>query len=58
MTMSGHVHQQPLTILVVEDEPKIAQILVDFLTLEGFNTLVQHDGRDVIETIRLNKLIL
>ncbi|QDE30910.1 MULTISPECIES: response regulator [Shewanella] len=54
--MSEHVHQQPLTILVVEDEPKIAQILVDFLTLEGFNTLVQHDGRDVIETIKSQQI--
>ncbi|MGK0410911.1 MAG: two-component system response regulator BaeR [Shewanella psychromarinicola] len=38
------------------NEPKIAQILVDFLTLEGFNTLVQHDGREVIETVKSQQI--
>ncbi|AZG72931.1 response regulator [Shewanella livingstonensis] len=54
--MSGFAHQQPMTVLVVEDEPKIAQILVDFLSLEGFNTQVQYDGRDVIETIKTQSI--
>lgn len=54
--MSGFVHQQPMTVLVVEDEPKIAQILVDFLQLEGFNTQVQYDGRDVIEIIKTQSI--
>ncbi|MBO1254542.1 response regulator [Alteromonas sp. 5E99-2] len=40
------------TILIVEDEPKIAQILVDFLTLEGFQTKVLHDGKDVIDVVK------
>lgn len=40
------------TVLIVEDEPKIAQILVDFLTLEGFQTKVLHDGKDVIDVVK------
>ncbi|WP_049721754.1 response regulator [Gilvimarinus polysaccharolyticus] len=42
---------QPL-IIIVEDEPKIAQILVDFLSMDGFQTLVLHDGKDAVETIQ------
>ena len=40
------------SVLIVEDEPKIAQILVDFLTLEGFSTKVLHDGKDVIDVVK------
>lgn len=39
-------------ILIVEDEPKIAQILVEFLHMEGFSTEVLPDGRDVINFIK------
>lgn len=38
-------------VLIVEDEEKIAQILVDFFTLEGFTTEVLHSGEHVISTI-------
>ncbi|MEM5496164.1 response regulator [Paraglaciecola mesophila] len=39
-------------ILIVEDEPKIAQILVDFLTIEGFATQVIHSGDEAEDAIR------
>lgn len=39
-------------ILIVEDEPKIAQILVDFLALDGFDCEVMHEGSGVVERIR------
>ena len=39
-------------ILIIEDEPKIAQILVDFLHLEGYQTQVLLDGAEAVETIR------
>ena len=39
-------------VLVVEDEPKIAQILVDFLSLEGFLTHVVHDGDEAEAAIK------
>lgn len=42
---------EPL-ILIVEDEPKIAQVLVDFFTLDGFKTFVLNDGRDAIQQIK------
>lgn len=38
-------------ILIVEDEPKIAQVLVDFFTLSNFQTKVLHDGANAVETI-------
>ncbi|KXI27110.1 response regulator [Paraglaciecola hydrolytica] len=40
------------TILVIEDEPKIAKILVDFLQQEGFNVEVLHDGLGAVEHIK------
>ena len=34
-------------ILIVEDEPKLAKLLEDYLRGAGFETLHLHDGRDV-----------
>ena len=42
------------SILIVEDEIKIAQLLVDFLQADNFNTHVLHDGADVIDCVRSN----
>lgn len=42
-------------VMIVEDEPKIAQILVDFLHTEGFQTSVLHDGLEAVETIKNNQ---
>jgi two-component system response regulator BaeR len=39
-------------VLIVEDEPKIAQILVDFLTLEQFDTKVLYDGKNVVDEVK------
>ena len=39
-------------IIIVEDEAKIAQILVDYLSKEGFKTIVVGDGSNAVETIR------
>ena len=40
------------TIIIVEDEDKIAQILVDYLAKDGFKTQVLNDGTHAVETIR------
>ncbi len=40
------------TVLIIEDEPKIAQILVDFLAMDGFNTRVINDGALAVDAIR------
>lgn len=39
-------------VLIVEDEPKIAQILVDFFGIDNFKTQVLHDGQDAVEVIK------
>ncbi len=39
-------------IIIVEDEDKIAQILVDYLAREGFKARVLNDGTHAVETIR------
>ena len=39
-------------IVIVEDEEKIAQILVDYLQRDGFPTSVLHDGSEAVETIK------
>ncbi len=38
-------------ILIVEDEEKIAQILVDYLKRDGFNATVLLDGKGAVEAI-------
>lgn len=42
-------------ILIIEDEPKIAQILVDFFQMDGFDTSVLHDGLHAVDEIRNNE---
>ena len=39
-------------ILVVEDEPKIAKLLSDYLQREGYRVTVLNDGTNAVETIR------
>jgi two-component system response regulator BaeR len=41
-----------LDIMVVEDEPKIAQLLVDYLQRDGFRVTVLSDGVHAVEMIR------
>ena len=41
-----------LSVLVVEDEPKIAQLLVDYLERDGFSVSVLSEGTHAVETIR------
>jgi two-component system response regulator BaeR len=38
-------------ILIVEDEPKLAQLLVDYLQKSGFDTLVIDDGQQALDWI-------
>ncbi len=40
------------SILIVEDEIKIAKILIDYLTVEGYEATAIHDGTDAVETIK------
>jgi two-component system response regulator BaeR len=42
-------------ILVIEDEPKIAQLLVDYLERDDYRVSVLYDGSDAIETIRVTQ---
>lgn len=41
-------------IIIIEDEEKIAQILVDYLDRDGFKTVVLHEGSNAVETIKAN----
>ena len=43
-----------LTVLVVEDEAKIAQILHDYLNNNGYNTHWIDDGSEVVDWVRQN----
>jgi two-component system response regulator BaeR len=45
----------PLKVLVVEDEPKIAQLLVDYLERDGFHVTVLSEGTHAVETIKENE---
>lgn len=43
---------KPATILIVEDEPKLAQLLADYLGQAGFQTHHLNDGRLVTSWVR------
>ena len=40
------------TILIVDDEPQIAEIATDYLRLAGFDVLIAGDGARALETVR------
>jgi two-component system, OmpR family, response regulator BaeR len=42
----------PATILIVEDEPKLAALLEDYLKAEGYATRILADGREVVPYVR------
>ena len=42
----------PLKILIVEDEPKLAQLLIDYLEAAGYATQWLADGHDVISQVK------
>ncbi len=39
-------------ILIIEDEPKIAELISDFLELDGYQTKIVYDGALAIDTIK------
>ena len=39
------------TILVVDDEVKITEILKEYLEREGYGVLVAHDGENALESV-------
>lgn len=39
-------------ILIVEDEPKLAQLLADYLTSSGYHTQMVGDGREVVPALK------
>jgi len=43
------------TILVVDDEPKIVQLVRDYLESSGFGVLVARDGKSALSTARTQK---
>ena len=63
MDRARHAERDPLmdvantpsgtgTVLIVEDEPKLAALLQDYLQAAGFGTEIVADGRLVLEAIR------
>ena len=43
------------TILIVEDEKKLAHILSDYLKRDGFKTEMIDDGIEVVPWVKANK---
>src|SRR5471032_749172 len=44
----------PLQILIVEDEPKLGQLLVDYLEAAGYATQWLSNGNDVVPLVKTN----
>lgn len=43
------------TILVADDEPRITELISDFLSANGYNTLIAHDGETALEIYNQHK---
>jgi two-component system response regulator BaeR len=43
---------KPVDIMVVEDEPKIAQLLAEYLQRDGFEVMVLNEGTHAVETCK------
>ena len=42
-------------VLIVEDEPKLASLVADYLKAASFETRIIHDGREVIAAVKANE---
>src|SRR5437868_9972276 len=52
VTAAGRTHASVKTILIVDDEPQIAEIASDYLRLAGFDVIVAGDGVRALEVVR------
>lgn len=43
-----------MNISIVEDEPKLANLLKDYLQNDGFNTCIYHDGTEALDSLVQN----
>ena len=48
----SHPNPNPNHILIVEDEPKLARLLADYLQADGYTSTLVHDGLEAIAAIR------
>jgi two-component system response regulator BaeR len=48
------MHDRAIQILIVEDEPKLAALLADYLKAGSYETRIVADGRDVVPAVRSN----
>jgi DNA-binding response OmpR family regulator len=46
------------TILIIEDEPVLSEVLIDKFTNEGFNVLSAKDGQEGLDVIEKNTIDL
>lgn len=58
MPEANSTHPADSHILIVEDEPKLAELLADYLHAERYATEILHDGNDVVEHVRERKPML
>jgi two-component system, OmpR family, response regulator BaeR len=49
------VNAPPARVLIVEDEPKLAKLLDDYLRASGYETDCVDDGRDVVAAVQRNR---
>ena len=45
------IQNQPVQIMIVEDEPKLGQLLVDYLQAAGYATRWLTNGNEVVPTV-------
>lgn len=41
--------EEKITVLIADDEPRITELINDFLLANGYNTLISHNGESALE---------
>ncbi|MFP3360487.1 response regulator, partial [Planococcus sp. SIMBA_143] len=47
-----------ITILIVDDDPHIRELINLYLTMEGYNVLQANDGEEAMELVRQKEIHL
>ena len=51
------MNEQKITVLIADDEPRITELISDFLSVNGYNTLIAHDGEEALRLYNEHKEI-
>ena len=46
------MNEEKITVLIADDEPRITELIKDFLSASGYDTLIAHDGEEALRLFK------